>query len=39
MSARAMKEQQKTNEPQPISNVTAQHADPVLADIVEWGGG
>lgn len=36
MASRALKEREKANEPQPINNVTAQRADPVLADIVEW---
>jgi hypothetical protein len=37
MSARAMKEQKDTpSEPEAIANVTAQRADPVLSDIIEW---
>jgi hypothetical protein len=36
MFARVMKEHEKKDEPQPITNTVAQRANPVLADIVEW---
>jgi hypothetical protein len=36
MSARVMKEQERKDEPQVITNTVAQRANPVLADIVDW---
>jgi hypothetical protein len=38
MTVRAMKEQESapTDIVEPITNVTAQRANPVLSDIIEW---